>query len=142
MRLKKKYTISKDVHKEIQTNLDYSKWSKLMEDCNKMKAAEVVEKNNGTLLPCNIGYIILLLAEPKKHVKEIYSATNKGKSKVLYNFHTFGKVGKVFWKKIEKMPFYFYLWKFKPNRPNIKVPIYNKLNSSNYNYFDKHEFYL
>lgn len=120
-------TVNKEFYKKCSSKLPYELWRDLMLDCLINSSNDVLEKT-GFDIPNDMGKIIILVDEPFKHIEKLYSVTDRGTCKEIYNFHTFGLVGKFHWKK---QPFssLIKIFKFKPNRDTLKKPLYNIFHS-------------
>lgn len=116
-------TLNKVFYNKCGSKLPYEVWKELIKDCLISSTHDVLEKM-GYNIPNDMGKIIILVDEPHKHIETLYSVTDKGECKEIFNFHTFGLVGKFHWKN---QPFnnLIRLFKFKPNRDTLKKPLYN-----------------
>ena len=103
---------------------------------NKLRAAEVVDNEIGATLPNNLGKIIILKRKPK--ITKLYSMTRPGTR--IYNNHSFQFIAKVCHKERLLMR-YPELYKFRPHRANIKMPLYDRMISGQESYFKVSDYY-
>ena len=133
-------TINKDVHQKANSKLEYKLWKSVIKDCLLEATTEILEKQRGYDLPIELGKIIILQAAPHKHINRLFSATkNGGECSEMFNFHSFGDVGSFNWKNQPKHNL-LRMWKYKPNRQTLKVPLYHIFHAGLANYIRKEDF--
>lgn len=134
-------TVNKLFHEKCSSKLPYEVWKEVIVDCLINSTHDILDKT-GYDIPNDMGKIIILVDEPHQHIDKLYSVTDKGTCKEIFNFHTFGLVGKFHWKK---QPFHnmIKVFKFKPNRDTLKKPLYNIFHSEKgIPYINKKEYEL
>jgi len=118
-------TVNKDFHNKCNSKLSYQVWKNIILDCLISSTHDVLEKLGFNILG-GLGKIIILMDEPHKRIENLYSITDKGEKKEVFNFHTFGLIAKFHWKGQPKHNM-IRIFKFKPNRDTLKKPLYNIL---------------
>lgn len=115
---------------------DYDEYKKVVKAINEFRCQDIVESEEGHILPSNIGRLVILINKPR--VSQVYSTSRPGTK--IYNLHSFGWIARVYHKENILLR-YPKLFRFRPHRANIKVPIYNHMMSSSKSYF-KHSDYI
>lgn len=124
---------------KFKFDADYKEFSKVIRAINKLRAANVIEKEGGEPLPMNLGRVIILKRKPKQ--TKLYSSTSGvGVPRRIFNMHSFGYVYKV-WHKERILMRYPELYKFRPHRANIKVPLYNNIMEAKKEYLKLNDYY-
>ncbi len=120
---KKEYEVIK---KKYEIPLNYYFYRKLIKTYNKFLCEEILENENGSLLPLDLGKIRIRKYKPSKEVH-----TEQSGKKIEYNFHSLGYVYFFTWErgfKYENRNKRNYgikakLFTFKAHRMNLKRPL-------------------
>lgn len=115
---------------------DYDEYKKVVKAVNQLRCEDILESQEGHLLPSNIGKLIILKEKPR--VKQVYSMTRPGTR--IFNLHSFGYIYRVYFKD-KLLLRYPELYRFRPHRANIKVPLYNIIVNSVRDYPKQSDFY-
>jgi len=107
---------------KFKFDADYNEYKKVIKALNTIRCNEVLENEEGYMLPQNLGRIIILKTKPR--VKQVYSMTRPGTK--ISNLHSFGWIYRVFHKEKILMR-YPELFKFRAHRANMKVPLYEHI---------------
>jgi hypothetical protein len=114
---------------------DYDEYKKVVKEMNQLRCQDILESEEGHLLPSGIGKLIILKEKPR--VKKVYSMTRPGTR--IYNLHSFGYIYRVYFKE-RLLLRYPELYRFRPHRANIKVPLYDIIVSSKRDYQKQSDF--
>ena len=96
----------------------YKEYREVMKRLNTLVCQTILNNEEGYSLPYNLGRLIILGTKPR--VKNVYSMTQPGTR--ITNIHSFGWIYRVFHKE-RILIRYPELYKFRPHRENLKVPI-------------------
>lgn len=140
---KRRSTLSAALFKKLKFplnfNIEYKDYKRIVQEVNKIRAQCVVDNDYGVNLPQFLGKIIILKRKPK--ITKLYSSTSgAGNSKRIFNLHSFQYIYKVCHMERALMR-YNELYKFRPHRQNIKMPLYNNIMENKkyyYNFSDYH----
>lgn len=115
-----KSSYNKTIFEKGKYKFDANLWEfkKVINKLNSERCKIILENDEGYSLPANLGRLIILGVKPR--VKNLYSMTNPGTK--ITNIHSFGWIYRVFHKERILMR-YPELYKFRPHRENLKVPI-------------------
>lgn len=113
-----------------RNNVTFEDYKKVIKALNILRCEKIVENDEGYSLPNSMGRIVILKLRPR--VKNIYSMTQPGTR--IYNIHSFGYVYRVFHKE-RLLLRYPVLYKFRPHRQGIKVPLYNHIMNGTKEYY-------
>lgn len=125
-----------EAHK-FKSEVTFEQYKQVIKALNTIRSQVIVDKEEGYSLPSNLGRIVILKAKPR--VKNVYSMTRPGTR--IYNLHSFGYVYRVFHKERILMR-YPVLYKFRPHRQNIKVPLYNNIMNGVKDYYRQSDYYV
>lgn len=99
---------------------DIKEYKQVIKALNKERCNMLLNQDEGLALPQNMGRLIIL--GTKASVKKQYSVSTPGTR--VFNLHSFGWIYRVFHKERIVLR-YSELFKFRPNRQNIKMKIYD-----------------
>lgn len=105
---------------KFKFDADFKEFKKVIKLCNTYRCQMILTQEEGMSLPSNLGRLIILGVKPR--VKNLYSMTTPGTK--ITNLHSFGWIYRVMHKEKLLMR-YPTLYKFRPHRQNLKVPIFN-----------------
>ena len=140
--VKGKGTLNKEFYLKCNSKIPYETWKKIIKECLIENTKDILGKQTGYALPNDMGRILILVDEPYKNVETLYSVTkNNGECTEVFNFHSFGLVGKFHWKGVDKH-YGLNMFKFRPNRDTLKKPLYHIFHSGLQNYIHRKDYEL
>lgn len=117
------------------SDTSYEEYKKTIIAINKLRCQDILESEEGHILPSNLGRIIILKNKPR--VKQLYSMTRPGTR--IYNLNTFGYVYRIFHKDRILLR-YPHLFRFRAHRQNLKVPLKDILDNQIRDYFKQSDY--
>lgn len=135
---KRRCAVSNEIFEKMKFKFDatYKEFREVITAVNTIRASLIVEHEEGHNLPNNLGRVIIL--KRKTNRKKLYSMTRPGVR--IYNHHSFGFVYKVHHKDRILMR-YPELYKFRPHRKNIKMPLKDYIDSGEKEYYHFSDYY-
>lgn len=137
---KRRSTLSRDTFNKMKFkegfDAKYEEYRTAIKAINKVRAAEIVDHEEGHVLPNNLGRVIILKVKPK--IKKLYSMTRPGNR--IFNLHSFQYIYKVHHKE-RLLLRYPELFKFRPHRANIKMPLYDNIMSGDKEYYKLSDYF-
>lgn len=129
---KRKIVCNKEDFGQIKFKSDsnFKEFREVIKEINRLRCKNIIERQEGHMLPQNIGRLIILKTKPR--VKQVYSMTQPGTK--LSNLHTFGWIYRIFHKERILLRFP-ELFKFRANRQNLKMPLYSVIMNEERDYF-------
>lgn len=124
-------SLSKKTYSRLKwkQEIDYETFKKVIKSLNIEYCKALLINQEGIELPSGIGRLIILKNKP--YYKKFHSSTT---GRRLLNLHSFGYVYKIFYKEKYSLR-YPYLFKFRPNRVNIKIPLWKAIMSGTESYY-------
>lgn len=130
-------TGSKTVYNQlnIKEGGSHEEYKKVIKAISVLRCQDVLESEEGHLLPSGVGKLIILGNKPR--VKQVYSMTRPGKK--IFNLHTFGLVYRIYHKEYSALR-YPVLFRWRSHRANLKVPLHHILVNQLKNYYPLRSF--